>query len=137
MFRCWDKKLKAWAGMWMVRGGHTGQQDNFKKPVILDLYRSIDFGDENYVLMQYTGLKDKSVKEVYEGDVRKDEDGGIYIVEQGKGFWGIRFSSSDKEGNPTTLWDVVIPLDQHFIDTTKHIGTIYENPELLNEPPLT
>lgn len=72
-------------------------------------------------VMQYTGLKDKNGKEIYEGDILKNiEDKWInYIV-----FQGAAFEFSDG----SSYWDKinnVIGLNEFEI-----IGNIYENPEL-------
>lgn len=84
--------------------------------------KNIEIRDE-FVLMQYTGLKDKNGKEIYEGDICLIPDfrRGIYItgkqpvrkvvMEYSNGFHGADF---------------------HGVEI---IGNIYENPELLNKQP--
>lgn len=81
-----------------------------------------------HILMQYTGLKDKNGKEIYEGDVVChviDE-----IVETIGGY-----PRYEKEGEIIT---VTIPgfyqmQDDIDLSETEVIGNIYENPELLTE----
>ena len=72
------------------------------------------------VLMQYTGLKDKNGKEIYEGDVvQLVDDMRWQVVYDAPCFW-----LGDKEGK----------VDDSMRDSPiyKIIGNIYENPELLN-----
>ncbi len=82
------------------------------------------FKDENMVVMQYTGLKDKNGKEIYEGDVvnyidcmRGRSTSQVEWTEWGTGF--EPFIQCGKCGELPDMEDVVI------------IGNIYENPELL------
>jgi uncharacterized phage protein (TIGR01671 family) len=85
-------------------------------------------------LMQYTGLKDKNGKEIYEGDIVsfEDSDGGYEyqdvvintgIVEYGE--LGFYFTNR-----------VAVEMDDFYIkdgrcDEIEVIGNIYDNPELL------
>lgn len=77
---------------------------------------------ERFILMQYTGLKDKNGKEIYEGDILKVDwkdnryKSVIGMVEWDNENAAYRFAA----GSPSEVsWS-------HEI-----IGNIYENPELL------
>lgn len=76
-------------------------------------------------LMQYTGLKDKNGKEIYEGDIIKCKIGNVdfkgYVY-----FYGGRFEFIDFEDDEETEFLC-------YCDEPEVIGNTYENPELLEE----
>lgn len=71
-------------------------------------------------LMQYTGLKDKNGKEIYEGDVVKFADWKPKVIEFGTcGFIGFGLKNTEK---------FLMNYDSENLEV---IGNIYENPDLL------
>lgn len=117
-FRCWNKTGE-WNDekdelSWQMIDAESLSFEEFEP--LIDLLTS----DENSeIFMQYTGLKDKNDKEIYEGDIVRDSrSNDIYIIEWGK--YGFIQKEYDE---PDTLLE--------YPEYCEVIGNIYENPELL------
>jgi len=84
-------------------------------------------------LMQYTGLKDKNGKEIYEGDIvkyRYDWIHEAWEVYWANDRWWLRNGDSDTS---RVGWNDDSETVTEYIDWEKSelIGNVYENPELL------
>lgn len=122
-FRAWDKEYKK-----MMEWGKQlkGLTQNGIKTVMS--YNSDDGWSDCYNLkdidlMQYTGLKDKNGKEIYEGDIVEYDDynGNICWNEETAMF------ELNYDVNIVTDFDHIYPKEVGVI------GNIYENPELLEK----
>ncbi|MEA0564569.1 YopX family protein [Lysinibacillus irui] len=103
----------------------------------------VDFYDyEKVELMQYTGLKDKNGKEIYEGDIVKTHDQNNVIEYEHGSFLVKGLHADEYERTYSVLYhylvDATIPDMPHsrfdgVTTTLEVIGNMYENPELLEE----
>ncbi|EAA0257966.1 hypothetical protein K6I59_003027 [Listeria monocytogenes] len=74
---------------------------------------------DDVVLMQYTGLKDKNGKKIFEGDIGWDEHNECYGV--------VKF----EEGKFLYVWENIAEDLWEVADGIEICGNIHENPELL------
>ena len=84
-------------------------------------------------LMQYTGLKDKSGKEIYEGDVITDNSGRIWEIkwrESPVGF-GLFILNEKKKGFDGRIGRFTTSMMDYQMADMEVIGNIYENSSLL------
>ena len=90
-------------------------------------YAANHIGADELKRCQYTGLKDKNGKEIYEGDVLQFEyDGEMHIAGAVKWREEVSIWAVDIGIGLTTIE----PEDAWVPDTYEIIGNIYENPEL-------
>jgi|ERR1035437_8100365 hypothetical protein len=99
-FKAWDTIEKCWIDDLVI-----SENDGWIK------------GNERIQALEYTGLKDKNGKEIYEGDIIKRYTGYVFEMK-------IRKYSLGMVNDATA-----IGYDWHNSDEV--IGNIYENPELI------
>ena len=119
-FRAWHKKEK------MIY--EVLEINIFSQEVILTYTENFETDRWEYLkdieLMQFTGLKDKNGKEIYEGDIiRVIGDPERYEI-----FWNERFATFELKYTGNSLGYTI-----NSYEKVEVIGNIYENPELLNE----
>jgi uncharacterized phage protein (TIGR01671 family) len=129
-FRAWIKPtahmisvdlLKFEKGNIVIEKHRAGEQPPFDIETRWTITDKLDAdGQHDCYLMQFTGLKDKNGKEIYEGDILSDHKSSSTrtVVEFNDARFGFRFSE--------TWFDLSrLPSDE------KVIGNIYQNPDLL------
>lgn len=116
-FRAWDKiKKEIHDEVYITQFEIMSHLEGIGHYVALDIDRC--------ELMQYTGVKDYTGREIYEGDLYEDEENML---------WQIKFIDG-----VFILTNVDIPA-YHYVtilnkrDTFKHVGNIYENKDLLED----
>lgn len=117
-FRCWDTVNKE-----MLDIQELNYEDSYNgQPMIRTTMYNDYFDTEDMILMQYTGLKDKNGKEIYEGDIVKIKD-ELCIVEYNYNSFGLKVIDKTKPYN----WV------EFIVCKCEVIGNIYENKNLLEE----
>ncbi len=119
-FRAWDKKANGWNNNVKI------DKDGSLYPMTEEDKYDWSIDCLQLIIMQYTGLKDKNAKEIYEGDIITCENytmyGGKYKVCWRQDFMAFMFDL-----------ELVSPDYLHDAEGIEVIGNIYENPQLLNQ----
>ncbi|MHB8483527.1 MAG: YopX family protein [Nitrospiria bacterium] len=137
-FRAWDKKLKKMREPFTLQslreaydGGWHYCSSGDDSLCHLGEYPE----DENFEIMQYTGIRDKNGKEIYEGDIVKvtgdgwHKDGEIAVIEWHQ--YGLSKIIYRYINLNTDLGDYQFDNYDAGRVELEVIGTIYENSELL------
>ena len=134
-FRAWDKENQHMAYSdkheWDYKFSFDGKSGNLS--CAINCCYCDTFGDEHDDwneldnIMQYTELKDKNGKDIYEGDVLRKSGCLDAIVEFERVQFCIKGADSIRYVNNTIDGSIRnFPVDEYEV-----IGNIYENPELL------
>ncbi len=119
-FRAWHKGKKIIGN---VLGIDILHKEIFFSNENVDCYEHVDF--KNIELMQYTGLKDKNNKEIYEGDIVKlRANHGIGVIKY-YDEWGA-FVVEYVKSKPLAVLGM-----NYYKEDIEILGNIYENSELL------
>ena len=126
-FRAWSKQHKTMFDISYLR--YNGDQTLREVGHALGSTRNVIHVANNYILMQWTGLKDKNGTEIYEGDIVRGKYGKNGIVKNYEIRWLIgHFAAVDRNN---------ITGDEHYYPIGllegEVIGNIYEHPHLLKE----
>ena len=139
-FRAWDKKQKRMiynvASIHFEKSGELLCISEF----VAGRYFPKDIFADNIILMQYTGLKDKNGREIYEGDIVKVKNHTFgekyrnylcFMVNRDKrtGAWELFFINNKGKMEVAPDWANT----DLYEGKVEIIGNIYENPELLKE----
>jgi len=120
-FRVWDRKETEWLAL-----GATGIDCSNGKLVDYEYEGVTKANQENYIVEQFTGLKDKNGKEIYEGDIL---DVSSVFVKPKKMIVNFSEMACGFEPFANGCPDCYFPVGKDV----EVIGNIHENPELLEE----
>ena len=115
-FRAWDKENKEMLDIKDLHWDDCTREFSIRTTMYSDY-----FDVEDMILMQYTGLKDKNRKEIYEGDIVKS----YYYIDTTNGEQE-RYHQKEVKFN-----EISCEYNINAFENLEVIGNIYENPELL------
>ncbi len=127
-FRAWDKEKKQWIfDVLIENGGNVGQafvhsSEGYGGLIAVKNYPN----KENIDIMQFTGLKDRNGKEIYDGDILKHVWDGDVMSHPGKRIFVVKQSPEAQY----LSFGCLAAKPSYEIEV---VGNIYENSEILEK----
>lgn len=112
-------KFRAWTGDRMIPHEYCD--------VLLKNVNNTGRYSNNFIYMQFTGLKDKNGGECYISDIIKDHNGRIYLCKMSDEYLEMYFQSPNSS-QALTPYGLLLKGNGFEI-----IGNIYESPELITK----
>ena len=135
-FRAWEKHFKKMSKPFTLSDIYTDVIDGVKH-VWIPFSKDSSTNIKVCQILQYTGLKDKNGKEIYEGDIVRKEFGEMRLAVVGSVIWG-GYSDGEYVSNIECWLVSELPLSDLgglygvASHTNEVLGNIYQNPELLD-----
>lgn len=125
-YKLWDKKNKQWYDEDNVLLERDGTLTEYH----YDCFENLDVIDRtnDFIVVPYTGLKDKRGKKIHEGDICE------IVTYSGKPFgtvYVVTFSNGSFKLTDTEELLLPINIDDEDIVSIEIIGNVFENPELI------
>lgn len=97
---------------------------------VYDEYKN-SLKDNQFIIMQYTGLNDLKLKEIYEGDILSKK-WKAEVYKTFTGCFAVRFHTNPEVNKPQTLYDYLNKRQKAGTaeDDCVVIGNVYKNPKL-------
>lgn len=128
-YKLWDKKNKQWYDEDDVLLERDGTLTEYH----YDCFENLDVIDRtnDFIIVPYTGMKDKRGKKIYKGDICK------IVTYDGKPFGTVALVTFSN-GSFKLLIDteellLSISIDDEDIVSIEVIGNVFENPELIGD----
>lgn len=126
-FRVWDKLLQEmnYIDLCDLAEGDDYWYDG--ETSIWEVMNDATSEQRRYVIQQYTGLKDKNGKEIYDGDLIRYKNGGIEEIDEvffDKEYGTFEIAFNRNKSNSATLGFWIADLDEE--SSYEIIGNIYD-----------